>query len=228
VNARIKADQVLCKDKHVRQRIVQVIAELEKIDREEKLIKDGYPGYLGVQACYFFEAVQGIGLLYQQVFVDVFSQVAFVKFYTEKKPPNSLDLLSDKVIPFYSGQSVKLQKIVTIRSKLYYGQNDPHPYQQYLALQNIKHSKISPKSHYAVNLCEYFHQTLQVEFNKNALSKSDYGSLSLLQKELDEWMGFYNNRRSHPGERCTGRTPMETFIAGKDAISSNIEDSEKL
>ncbi len=226
-HARNIADQVPCKDKHIQQRIVQVIAELKKIDREEKLIKDGYPGYLGVQECYFFGAIQSIGLLYQQVFVDVFSQVAFVKFYTGKKPPNSVDLLSDKVIPFYSGQSVKLQKIVTIRSKLYYGQNNSHPYQQYLALQNIKHSKISPKFHSDENFCEHFHHTLQVEFKHNALSKSDYGSLSFIQKEMDEWLDFYNNRRSHPGERCNGRTPMETFITAKNELNSRIEPGKQ-
>jgi hypothetical protein len=223
VTARNNTEQVLCKDKHIRQKIAQVMSELEKIEKQEKVIKEGYPGYLGTQECYFFGAIQGIGLVYQEVFVDVFSEVVFVKLYIGKKTPHAIDLLSDKVIPFYSAHSVNLRRILTTRSAMYCGQDDAHPYLHYLASQNIEHSKSSSlKNRYAESSCEYFHQTLQVEFNQIKLNKPVVGSLSLLQLELDEWLDFYNHKRSHPGERCNGRTPMETFITGKNELIPTI------
>jgi gluconate kinase len=42
--------------------------------------------------------------------------------------------------------------------------------------------------------------------------------------DLDEYMENYNNERTHQGKRCKGRTPMETFIEGKELYNQkNIE-----
>jgi len=38
-----------------------------------------------------------------------------------------------------------------------------------------------------------------------------YKSIEELQKDLDEWIDYYNNRRPHSGKKCEGRTPMQTF-----------------
>ncbi len=35
------------------------------------------------------------------------------------------------------------------------------------------------------------------------------------QKDLDEWLVYYNNERAHQGKMCCGRTPMETLVDGK-------------
>jgi len=39
--------------------------------------------------------------------------------------------------------------------------------------------------------------------------------LDSLQKDLDEWIYYYNNERTHQGKMCCGRTPMETLTDGK-------------
>jgi len=36
-----------------------------------------------------------------------------------------------------------------------------------------------------------------------------------LQKQLDEWLFQYNEKRTHQGKMCCGRTPMQTLIEGK-------------
>jgi len=36
-----------------------------------------------------------------------------------------------------------------------------------------------------------------------------------LQKDLDEWINYYNNKRTHQGKMCNGRTPMETLLDDK-------------
>ncbi|MDV2321971.1 IS481 family transposase, partial [Vibrio cholerae] len=33
--------------------------------------------------------------------------------------------------------------------------------------------------------------------------------------DLDEWMDYYNNHRTHQGKMCCGRTPIETLEDGK-------------
>ena len=39
--------------------------------------------------------------------------------------------------------------------------------------------------------------------------------MEMLQEDLDIFMDRYNNERTHQGKRCRGRTPMATFIEGK-------------
>ncbi|MFO9680718.1 IS3 family transposase, partial [Legionella pneumophila serogroup 8] len=45
--------------------------------------------------------------------------------------------------------------------------------------------------------------------------KKIYESIDELQKDLDEWMDYYNNQRTHQGKMCCGRTPMQTLIEEK-------------
>ena len=36
-----------------------------------------------------------------------------------------------------------------------------------------------------------------------------------LHIDLDQWIDYYNNERTHQGKVCQGRTPMQTLIDGK-------------
>ena len=45
-----------------------------------------------------------------------------------------------------------------------------------------------------------------------AFRKKIYLSVEELQQDLDVWMDRYNDRRTHQGKRCQGRTPMATFM----------------
>lgn len=49
----------------------------------------------------------------------------------------------------------------------------------------------------------------------NSIKLHLYSSLEELQKDLDEWMIYYNNDRTHQGKICCGRTPLETLLDGK-------------
>jgi hypothetical protein len=53
--------------------------------------------------------------------------------------------------------------------------------------------------------------------------RGDYHrSLEELQADLDEWLAFYNNERTHQGKMCCGRTPMQTLLDGKEAWHDKI------
>ena len=47
------------------------------------------------------------------------------------------------------------------------------------------------------------------------LRRKIYNDLESLQKDLDEWLNYYNNERTHEGKMCCGRTPFDTLIDGK-------------
>jgi hypothetical protein len=63
------------------------------------------------------------------------------------------------------------------------------------------------------------------DFYKITFRKKLYSDIDTLQKDLDEYIDWYNTERTHQGIRCKGRIPMETFIEGKQFYDEkNIDD----
>ena len=62
---------------------------------------------------------------------------------------------------------------------------------------------------------ERFNRTVLDEFLRTAFRKKLLESLEALQKDLDEWLSYYNHERPHRGYRNHGRRPIETFELGK-------------
>ena len=48
-----------------------------------------------------------------------------------------------------------------------------------------------------------------------AFRKKIYETIEQLQIDLDQWIDYYNNERTHQGKVCEGRTPMQTLMDGK-------------
>ena len=60
--------------------------------------------------------------------------------------------------------------------------------------------------------CGGFHRTLKEEFFSVLFRKTFYESLEQLQRDLDQFLNFYNQERAHQGYRTQGRTPYQTFL----------------
>lgn len=195
----------------------QVIAlEKKKFDDEAcGEIETSHPGYLGSQDTFYVGTLKGVGRIYQQTFVDTYSKVAFAKLYTTKTPITSADLLNDKVLPFLEQQDLPLLRILTDRGTEYCGKVERHDFQLYLAINNIEHTKTRAQSPQTNGICERFHKTILQEFYQVTFRKKIYEEIETLQKDLDEWLQYYNNQRTHQGKMCCGRTPMQTLIDGK-------------
>lgn len=184
----------------------QVIAlEKKKFDDEAcGEIETAHPGYLGSQDTFYVGTLKGVGGIYQQTFVDKYSKVAFTKLYTTKIPITSADLLNDKVLPFFEQHNLPILRILTDRGTEYCGKVEHHDYQLYLAINNIDHTKTKANSPQTNGICERFHKTILQEFYQVTFRKKIYESIDELQKDLDEWMDYYNNQRTHQGKCVVG------------------------
>jgi len=85
----------------------------------------------------------------------------------------------------------------------------------YLAINDIDHTKTKARHPQTNGICERFHKTILQEFYQVTFRKKLYSDLESLQKDLDEWLNYYNNDRTHQGKMCNGRTPMDTLLDGK-------------
>ncbi len=178
-------------------------------------IETAHPGYLGSQDTFYVGTFKGVGRVYQQTFVDTYSKVAFAKLYTTKTPITSADVLNDRVLPFFEAHQLPMLRILTDRGTEYYGKAEQHDYQLYLALNDIEHTKTRVRSPQTNGICERFHKTILQEFYQVTLRKKIYATIDELQKDLDEWLDYYNNKRTHQGKMCCGRTPIDTLNDGK-------------
>lgn len=188
-------------------------AKVEKVAKGE--IETHHPGYLGSQDTYYVGTIKGVGRIYQQTFIDTYSKVAQAKLYHTKDAITAADLLNDKVIPMFEDQGIRLLRILTDRGTEYKGKLENHPYQLYLDLEDIEHTKTKTKSPQTNGICERFHRTIQDEFYAIVFRKKIFNSIEELQGELDQWIDWYNKERTHSGKHCYGKTPWQTLIDSK-------------
>ncbi len=171
--------------------------------------------YLGSQDTFYVGTLKGVGRVYQQTYVDTYSKIAFAKLYSTKTPITAADTLNDKVLPFYEENDLPVLRILTDRGTEFCGKADQHDYQLFLAINDIEHTKTKVKHPQTNGICERFHKTILQEFYQVTFRKKIYETIEQLQNDLDEWLDYYNNERTHQGKICCGRTPMETLLDGK-------------
>ena len=194
------------------------ISALEKAKEEKEAhgeIETHHPGYLGSQDTFYVGNMKGVGRIYQQTFIDTYSRVAFAKLYLSKDAITAADILNDRVIPFFDSQEIPLLRILTDRGTEYSGKVENHAYQLYLTIEDIDHTMTKAMSPQTNGICERFNQTVLNEFYRIAFRKKVYNTLEQLQTDLDEWIDYYNQERTHWGKHCYGKTPMQTFMDSK-------------
>lgn len=206
---------------------------LENARKERETVPDEiethHPGYLLAQDTFYVGYIKGVGRIYQQTVIDTYSSVAFAKLYTAKVPLTAADTLNDRVIPFFDEQRVDILRILTDRGTEFCGRLDKHPYQLYLQLHEIEHTRTKARHPQTNGICERFHKTILDEFYRTVFRKKIFDKIDDLQIELDQWLMFYNQDRTHQGKRCQGRTPMQTFSDGMElANKANLENDDKL
>jgi transposase InsO family protein len=188
-------------------------------------IETYHPGFLVAQDTYYVGAIKGVGRIYQQTGIDTYSNVGFAKVYAEKNALTAADFLNDKVLPYFDERWVKVLRVLTDRGTEYNGLADNHAYELFLHLNTIEHSTTKVR-HPQTNGCvERLNQIIQEEFYSVAFRKKLYTTLEAVQEDLDKFMVWYNSERTNQGKRCQGRTPAETFEAGKELCERYVQEA---
>lgn len=195
---------------------VQALEQAKEEREAHGEIETFHPGFLLGQDTFYVGWIKGVGKIYQQTGIDTYSNVGFAKLYLEKTSMTAADFINDKVLPFFDEQGIHLLRTLTDRGTEYCGIQEQHPYELFLYLNDIDHSKTKARNPQTNGITERLNQTILEEFYKVAFRKKLYTNLADMQADLDTFMEYYNNKRTNQGRYCKGRTPMETFTAGLD------------
>lgn len=97
--------------------------------------------------------IKRVGRIYQQTFVDTYSKWVIAKLYTTKTPIIGVDLLHDRVLPFFASQHMEVIRILTDRGTEYCGKLETHDYQLYLGVNDIEHTRTKGRHPQANGIC---------------------------------------------------------------------------
>jgi len=190
----------------------QQVAWLEKANPNfrERHVESSRPGELLSQDTFYVGRLKGVGKVYLHAVVDTFSSYAFGYLHTSKQPEAAALVVHNDVLPFYRACDLPLKAILTDNGREFCG-TETHPYELYLALNDIEHRRTKVRSPQTNGFIERFNRTVLDEFFRIAFRTTFYESVEHLQTDFDQWLISYNTERPHQGYRNMGRRPIETI-----------------
>ena len=220
-NLLTKHERLLRLEEHTRKRAVKLtdkqIRLLERFNPEfrERHIDAPYTGSLLAVDTFHVGHLKGVGRIYAQTAIDCHSRYAFARLYTTKMPLTAVHLLNNDILPFFEGQMVAIETVLSDNGREFCGRPDRHPYELFLQLEGIQHRTTQVRRPQGNGYLERFHRTLLDEHLRIQGRTTFYEDLPQMQNDLDAFLRKYNHERPHQGRGMNGRTPVKAFLDGK-------------
>jgi transposase InsO family protein len=100
------------------------------------------------------------------------------------------------VLPFYEARHIPVGAVLTDNGREFCG-TESHPFELYLALNEIEHRRTKVRKPQTNGFVERFNRTVLDEFFRTVFRTKFYESVEQLQADLDEWLAYYNHERPH-------------------------------
>ena len=147
--------------------------------------------------------LKGIGRVYLHAVVDTYGSYGFGFLHVTKQPEAAVAVLHNDVLPFYRNLDLPVAAVLTDNGREFCG-TERHPYELYLALNEIEHRTTRVGSPSTNGFVERFNGTVLEEFFRPPCTQA-LRKRRGLQADLDAWLHHYNHERPHLGYRNQGR-----------------------
>jgi len=168
----------------------KVIAALERNNPcyRERHIESSRPGeLLSVDTSKIGELPDGTKITLHAV-VDTYGSYGFGLLHSSKQPEASALLLHNDVLPFYAVHALTIETILSDNlsdnGREFCG-TPAHPYELFLALNDIEHRRTPVKRPQANGFVERFIRTAKEEFFAIAFGRRTYTTIDELQTDFD-------------------------------------------
>jgi transposase InsO family protein len=190
------------------------VAFLEKQNPcfRERHVESGAPGELLCADTFFVGSLKGVGKVDLHAVVDTYGSYAFGFLHVSKQPEAAAAaaVLHNDVLPFYDKLDLPVRAVLTDNGREFCG-TEQHPYELYLAHNDIEHRRTRVRTPRTNGFVERFNGTVLDEFFRVKLRDRFYETVEALQADLDAWLAHYNTARPHLGYCNQGRRPIETI-----------------
>jgi transposase InsO family protein len=223
-------DRLLRLEKTISKRKLELSNEqiklLERFSPEfrERHIETKFTGELVAVDTFFVGTLKGVGRVYLQAVIDCFSRYAWGCLYSSKMPITAVQTLNNLVLPFFEKHRARIHTILSDNGREFCGRPDRHPYELFLALEDIEHRTTKVRRPQSNGFIERLHRTLLDEHFRIMGRKKFYQSIDEMQKDLEVFLKHYNEQRPHQGRNMNGKTPYEIF---KSALPKNKNKNNK-
>ena len=176
----------------------------------ERHVESSEPGELLCQALFSVGHLKGVGKVSLDAVVDTYGSYAFGFLHAGKRPEAAVAVLHNDALPCYEERGLAVEAVLTDNGREYCG-TEAHPYELYLALNDIEHRTTKVKHPWPNGFVERCHRTVLDEFFRAAFRTRFYESVEALQADLDAWLVHDNTERPHLGYRNRGKRPLDTI-----------------
>lgn len=171
-------------------------------------IKRGHwPGHVIALDTFYVGNIKGIGRIYQQTGIDLCSRFGWAHLYTSKEQTSSCHFVESVLLPKFYHNNIAFESVLTDNGSEFTARS----FQQLLADYDILHHRIPKGKPMCNGYCERFQRTILDELYRPIFIRKFFTSLEELQKELNEYLVFYNFERAHFGLSKHGVSPIEVF-----------------
>lgn len=201
-------------EKHLLEGLTLTPEQIRQIEKNnpcfrERHVESSRPGELLAQDTFYVGCLKGVGRVYLHSVVDTYGSFAFGFLHTGKVPECAVAVLHNDVLPFYRERNLPVASILTDNGREFCGK-DTHPFEMYLAFNDLEHRRTKVRSPKTNGFVERFHRTVLDEFFRIKFRETLYETVDALQNDLDVWLHHYNYERPHLGYRNMGKRPIDT------------------
>lgn len=226
-----KHQRLLRLERHYRENSLELtdghIRLLERFDPEfrERHIQADFTGQLVAIDTFMVGNLKGIGKVYLQTVIDCHSRHAWGNLYTSKLPITAVQVMNNKVLPFFEEHNAKIVTVLSDNGREFCGREDHHPFELFLQLEEIEHRKTAVRRPQSNGIVERLHKTLLDEHFRIKGRIKFYEALEEMQTDLDAYLETYNQERAHQGRNMNGRTPYQAFLEGLPPARQEVQEA---
>lgn len=144
--------------------------------------------------------------VYVHFLVDSFGGMAFASLHTRRDAQDAVDLLEERVLPFYADLGWRIESLITPDTPLFWG-SPRHPFEAVLSAAGVEHRAAHPTAARQSGFLERFWQDMQVEFIGPRRSEWLTAPMARWKREFAAWLTDYDEARPYRGYRNQGRPP---------------------
>jgi transposase InsO family protein len=146
---------------------------------------------------------EGIGPVWQLTAVDTATRYAVASLVAGDKSARDAAAFVDHVAERLAGIGAELTGVLSDNGPEFISKT----FTEHLAVRDVRHHRIPPRSPNHNAVCERFQGTALQEFYRPAFHRQHFARLADLNAQFQGWLQHYNTRRPNHSDFMRGRIP---------------------